>query len=168
MRALQQMKNEPRHSYHLPRYCGEREKGLFPFKGKGGLLKYLDQIEGYAAELEQAEHDLAQRYNPILKHYDLALAVQNEQKRGYLVPMVRWRGITNRTMGMARFDRVFRLVQSEGERRKLHEIEVERCLLNHQAGVVNATTRRLRTTLESLEHADELLKAEPIIGVVRD
>lgn len=166
MRAMQRKTDEPRYNYPLPRYSYEREKGLFPFKGKGGLLKYMDQMEEYAAHLEQAAHDFTQRHNTMLKQYGINLTPHTESKRGYRVPMVRWRNLHDRTMGMPQFDRVIRQVHSEGERRMLYEVEVERCLLNNQAGTVNTTMRRLKTTLESLEHAEEMLKAGPGLRTV--
>lgn len=140
----------------LPRTCYQRVKGLFPFKGKGGLLKYMAEIEFYARHLEQAAHDFSQQHNSFLKTHRIVLTPHTESKRGDRVPMVRWRGVGSRSMGMAQFDQVFNQVQSEGERRVLYDIEVERCLINNQAGTVNATMRRLRTTLQSLEHIDEL------------
>ncbi|WP_235818261.1 MULTISPECIES: DUF3158 family protein [Pseudomonadaceae] len=116
----------------------------------------MAEIEVYARHLEQAAHDFAQQHNLLLKAYRIVLTPHTESKRGDRVPMVRWRSVGSRSMGMAQFDQVFNQVQSEGERRVLYDIEVERCLINNQAGTVNATMRRLRTTLQSLEHIDEL------------
>lgn len=144
---------------NMPRTCYQRVKGLFPFKGKGGLLRYMGEIEVYAQHLEQAAHDLAQQYNSLLKVYRIVLTPHTESKRGDRVPMVRWRSVGSRSMGIAQFDQMMRKVPSEGERQMLFDIEVQRCLINNQAGTVNATMRRLRTTLESLEHAEDLLGA---------
>ncbi len=168
MSAIPRTTDEPRDCYRMPRTCYEREKGLFPFKGKGGLLKYMEQMEEYAARLEQEAHDFTQRHNAMLKRYRLYLSPHTEPKRGNRLPMVRWRGISHGKMGMNNFDQAIQQICSEGERRMLFDIEVQRCLINNQAGTVNVTMRRLKTTLESLEHAEQMLGGRPALKPVQD
>lgn len=136
-------------------------KGLLkPFyKGKGGILRLRDELQAESDAMNQEAVDFEQQNNPWL--YSIGIAIKRHGDQGRRTNYLRWRDSGLKKMGDALFEgAMLRRDISEPMRKKLFEIEMQRCAFNGRAGMINQELRNLRNIIKRMERAEQLLRRD--------
>nr|WP_275423199.1 MULTISPECIES: DUF3158 family protein [unclassified Modicisalibacter] len=132
-------------------------KGLLkPFKGKGEVLRFRDELEEECARLWQESADLANRHNKTV--VQVGLFLKPHQTSGGRVRPIQWRDRGQSQMGRRLLEAVLEHGGvSQGMRRKLVDIETERVIFNAKVAAVTRQIARCNKALEEIEEIESML-----------
>ncbi|WP_245955322.1 DUF3158 family protein [Kushneria indalinina] len=143
---------EQRHSSALNQYA----KGLLkPFKGKGEILRFRDELEDECRRMWQEAADFANQYNRIVVQADLWLKPHNNS--GGRVRAVQWRDKAQKQMGRRLLEDALKSdAVPTGLKKQLVEIETERAIFNAKIAAATRQVDRLSRLLNDLEEIETL------------
>ncbi|WP_162619488.1 DUF3158 family protein [Salinicola peritrichatus] len=129
-------------------------KGLLkPFKGKGEVLRFRDELLDECQTLWQESADIANRHNQTVVQVGLWLKPHNTH--GGRVRPIQWRDKAQTQMGRKLLEAVLEYGSiSSGMRRKLIEIETERLIFNAKAAAATRQVTRLNRLIKEIEELD--------------
>lgn len=132
-------------------------KGLLkPFKGKGEIIRFRDELEQACPKLWQEAADFANRYNRTVVEYGLWLKPHNSS--GGRVRSVQWRDKAQSMMGRRILESVLKdSGVPVGVKRNLLNIETERVIFNAKIAAATRQVDRLNRLLKELEEVEVLV-----------
>ncbi|MGJ8518336.1 DUF3158 family protein [Carnimonas bestiolae] len=147
-------------SYRPERNASDRyAKGLLkPFKGKGEILKFRDELKAALPALWQEGADLANQYNRETRRVGLVLTPHSSKQR--LGRPVAWRDKTQQHMGVHLLESVLsdpRIAKSIKNR--LVTIETERLIFNAKVATISRQIPRLDHMIAEIEKTESLVSA---------
>ncbi|WP_353980864.1 DUF3158 family protein [Salinicola endophyticus] len=144
--------DEPR-DFALDQYA----KGLLkPFKGKGEVIRFRDELEPECRRLWQEAADFANRYNKTVVQVGLWLKPHNNS--GGRVRAVQWRDKAQTQMGRRLLEAVLQHGNvSVGMKRQLIQIETERAIFNAKIAAATRQVDRLNRLLKDLDEVEAMI-----------
>ena len=144
---------EQRQDFALNQYA----KGLLkPFKGKGEILRYRDELDEECRKLWQEAADFANQYNRTVVQAGLWLKAHNHS--GGRVRAVQWRDRAQTQMGRRLLEAVLQYGDvSQGMKRQLVEIETERAIFNAKIAAASRQVDRLSRLLKDLDEIETMV-----------
>lgn len=144
---------EQRQDFALNKYA----KGLLkPFKGKGELLRFRDELDEECRRMWQEAADFGNRYNRTVVQAGLWLKAHNNS--GGRVRAVQWRDKRQTQMGRRLLEAVLLDDDvSQGMKRQLVEIEAKRAIFNAKCAAATRQVDRLNKLLDDLEEIEALV-----------
>nr|WP_298412396.1 DUF3158 family protein [uncultured Halomonas sp.] len=132
-------------------------KGLLkPFKGKGEILRFRDELDDECRRMWQEAADFANRYNRTVVQVGLWLKAHNNS--GGRVRAVQWRDKAQTQMGRRLLEEVLRDTSiAQGAKRQLVEIETERVIFNAKIAAATRQVDRLNRVLSDLDEIEAML-----------
>lgn len=144
---------EQRQDFALNQYA----KGLLkPFKGKGEILRFRDELDEECRRMWQEAAYFANRYNRNVIQVGLWLKAHNNS--GGRVRAVQWRDKLQSRMGRRLLEAVLQDKDvSQGMKRQLVEIEAKRAIFNAKCAAATRQVDRLNKLLDDLEEIEALV-----------
>lgn len=144
---------EQRQDFALNQYA----KGLLkPFKGKGEILRFRDELDEECHRMWQEAADFANQYNRTVVHAGLWLKPHNNS--GGRVRAVQWRDRGQTQMGRRLLEAVLQYADvSQGMKRQLVEIETERAIFNAKCAAATRQVDRLNKLLNDLDEIEAMV-----------
>lgn len=144
---------EQRQDFALNQYA----KGLLkPFKGKGEILRFRDELGEECRRMWQEAADFGNRYNRTVVQAGLWLKAHNNS--GGRVRAVQWRDKRQTKMGRRLLEAVLQDEQvSPGMKRQLVEIETERAIFNAKVAAATRQVDRLNRLLNDLDQIEAMV-----------
>ncbi|WP_218777087.1 DUF3158 family protein, partial [Salinicola salarius] len=144
---------EQRQDFALNQYA----KGLLkPFKGKGEILRFRDELDAECRRMWQEAADFANRYNRTVVQAGLWLKPHNNS--GGRVRAVQWRDKAQTQMGRRLLEAVLQFGDiSVGMKRQLVEIETERAIFNAKVAAATRQVDRLNRLLSDLGEIEAMV-----------
>jgi hypothetical protein len=144
---------EQRQGFALNQYA----KGLLkPFKGKGEILRFRDELEEECCRMWQEAAGFANQYNQTVVQAGLWLKAHNNS--GGRVRAVQWRDKEQTKMGRRLLEAVLQDENtSQGMKRQLVEIETERAIFNAKIAAATRQVDRLNKLLKDLGEIESMV-----------
>ena len=136
-------------------------KGLLkPFKGKGEVIRFRDELLNECRRLWQESADFANRYNKTVVQVGLWLTPH--QTHGGRGRPVQWRDKQQAKMGRRLWENVMaHHGLSQGMRRQLVEIETERLIFNAKVAAATRQIVRLDRLIKEIDEAERYEQGLP-------
>lgn len=143
---------DQRQDFALNQYA----KGLLkPFKGKGEILRFRDELDEECCRMWQEAADFANQYNQTVVQVGLWLKAHNHS--GGRVRAVQWRDKAQKQMGRRLLEAVLQDKSvSQGIKRQLVEIETERAIFNAKIAAATRQVDRLNRLLTDLDEIEAM------------
>ena len=144
---------ERHQDFALNRYA----KGLLtPFKGKGEMIRFRDELVEECKRLWQEAADFGNRHNKTVIQVGLWLKAHNNS--GGRVRAVQWRDKSQSQMGRRLLEAVLQCTDaSVGMKRRLVEIETERVIFNAKIAAATRQVDRLNRALNEIEQIEAMV-----------
>ncbi|MGJ8517651.1 DUF3158 family protein [Carnimonas bestiolae] len=127
-----------------------------PFKGKGGIIRFRDELQSILPSLNGEVMSFIHRYNPVVIQCDLYLVRHGSGTRGY--KPIQWRDRARKKMGRGLLDQVLGApVYTDLLKQRLVAIETERSILNAKLVTVASQLNRLDELIEGIEATEALI-----------
>jgi len=141
-----------RHDFALNQYA----KGLLkPFKGKGEILRFRDELDQECRRLYQEAADFANQYNRTVVQVGLWLKPHSHS--GGRVRAVQWRDKAQSQMGRRLLEAVLQYGDvSQGMKRQLVEIETKRAIFNAKSAAATRQVDRLNKLINDLDKIEAM------------
>ncbi|MDF9434671.1 DUF3158 family protein [Salinicola sp. LHM] len=149
---------EQRQDFALDQYA----KGLLkPFlKGKGGIIRFRDELEEECRRLWQEAADFANQYNRTVVQAGLWLKPHNNS--GGRVRAVQWRDKGQTQMGRRLLEAVLQYGDvPQSLKRELVEIETKRTIFNAKIAAVTRQVDRLNKVINDLDEIETMENSHP-------
>lgn len=132
-------------------------KGLLkPFKGKGEILRFRDELSDECRGMWQEAADFGNQYNRTVVQVGLWLKAHNAS--GGRVRAVQWRNKEQTQMGRRLLEAVLKRDDiPQSMKRQLVEIETERVILNAKFAAATRQVDRLNRVLKDLEEIEAMV-----------
>lgn len=148
MNALEQRQDFALHQY---------AKGLLkPFKGKGEILRFRDELEAECQRMWQEAADFANQHNRTVVEAGLWLKAHNHS--GGRVRAVQWRDRAQKQMGRRLLEAVLQYGDATPTlKRQLVEIETKRAIFNAKIAAATRQVDRLNRLLADLDEVEAMV-----------